>query len=63
MSPSIETRPASPSLLDLVERDSLLRLLQQALQVRKLPQQLPPSLYDDLGIPPSQRPSFGPFGR
>jgi hypothetical protein len=37
--------------------------LQQALRRQRVPQNLPPHLYDDLGIPPSQRPDFTPHGR
>ncbi|UJW84167.1 hypothetical protein [Devosia sp. SL43] len=46
------------SLLDIVERASLFALLQQALEHQKLPPEVPRRLYDDLGIPPSQRPDF-----
>lgn len=63
MTPMIQPLPASRSLLDMVERASLFALLQQALEHQKRPQQLPDRLYADLGLPPSQRPDFGPHGR
>lgn len=63
MTQMIDHSPASRSLLDLVERASLFALLQQALNHQKRPQQLPGRLYDDLGLPPSQRPDFTPRGR
>lgn len=50
----------SRSLLDIVERASLFALLQQALEHQKRPPDLPSRLYDDVGIPPSQRPDFTP---
>ena len=63
MTQMIEHSPASRSLLDMVERASLFALLQQALDHQKRPQELPGRLYDDLGLPPSQPPSFGPLVR
>ena len=53
MTESSTPLPASRSLLDMVERASLFALLQQALQYQKRPQVLPPALYGDLGIEPS----------
>ena len=58
MTQDITELPASRSLLDIVERASLFALLQQALEHQKRPQELPSRLYDDLNIPPSQRPDF-----
>ena len=58
MTQDITELPASRSLLDIVERASLFALLQQALEHQKRPQELPGRLYDDLNIPPSQRPDF-----
>ena len=58
MTQQIAHLPASRSLLDIVERASLFALLQQALEHQKKPQELPGRFYDDLGIPPSQRPDF-----
>ena len=63
MTQRIEHLPASRSLLDMVERASLFGLLQQALDYQKRPQQLPARLYEDLGIPPHQRPDFTPHAR
>lgn len=63
MTQLIEQSPASRSLLDMVERASLFALLQQALEHQKRPQQLPGHLYEDLGLPPGQRPDFSPHGR
>ena len=63
MTQLIEQSPASRSLLDMVERASLFALLQQALEHQKQSQELPRRLYDDLGLPPSQRPDFSPHGR
>lgn len=59
MTDLIEHSPASRSLLDMVERASLFALLQQALAKQKRPQELPPRLYADLGIPPGQQPDAG----
>ena len=58
MTDSMQHLPASRSLLDIVERASLFALLQQAIEHQIRPQELPGRLYDDLGIPPSQRPDF-----
>ena len=58
MTQDITELPASRSLLDIVERASLFALLQQALEHQKRPQELPGQLYDDLNVPPSQRPDF-----
>jgi hypothetical protein len=63
MTQMIDQSPASRSLLDLVERASLFALLQQAIDHQKRPQELPGRLYDDLGLPPSQRPGFNPLLR
>ena len=63
MTQLIDHSPASRSLLDMVERASLFALLQQALEHQKRPQELPSRLYDDLGIPPSQRPDFTTHAR
>jgi hypothetical protein len=51
------------SLLDIVERASLFALLQQAMEHQKRPLDLPLRLYEDVGMPPSQRPDFTPHGR
>lgn len=45
--------PASRSLLDIVERASLFEILQQAMQRQHRPQDLPPHLHGDLGLPPA----------
>lgn len=58
MTQGIEHLNTSRSLLDIVERASLFALLQQAMERQKRVQELPGRLYDDLGIPPSQRPDF-----
>lgn len=58
MTQAIQHRATRPSLLDIVERASLFALLQQALEHHKPVQELPGGLYDDLGIPPNQRPDF-----
>ena len=63
MTDRIEHLPANRSLLDMVERASLFALLQQALQQQKRPQELPPRLHDDLGIPPGHRPDATLHGR
>ena len=55
--------PVSDDLVAIAERASLFALLQQALRRQRQPQQLPSRLYDDLGIPPSQRPDFTARGR
>ncbi len=63
MTQMIDRSPASRSLLDMVERASIFALLQQALEHQKRPQELPARLYDDLGLPPSQRADFSPRAR
>ncbi|KQX38923.1 hypothetical protein ASD04_09765 [Devosia sp. Root436] len=63
MSQMIDRLPLSEDLVTIAKKASLYSLLQQALRRRRLPQQLPPRLYDDLGLPPSQRPDFGPHCR
>jgi len=63
MTQTIDHSPASRSLLDMVERASLFALLQQALDHQKRPQELPGRLYDDMGLPPSQRPDFSSHAR
>lgn len=63
MTEMIDRLPASDELTALAKRASLYGLLQQALRRQRRPQQLPARLYDDLGIPPSQRPDFTPKAR
>ena len=58
MTETITHGSTSRSLLDIVERASIFALLQQALEHQKRPQELPGRLYDDLNVPPSQRPDF-----
>lgn len=60
MTQAIDHHPAQRSLLDIVERATLFALLQQALAHQKRPPELPRRLYEDLGMPPSQRPDFTP---
>lgn len=62
MTDMIAQDSTSRSLLDIVERASLFSLLQQALDHQKRPE-VPRRLYDDVGIPPSQRPDFTPRTR
>ena len=54
MTQMIDRLPVNEDLVAIAERASLFALLQQALRHH---------LYDDLGIPPSQRPDFTPHGR
>ncbi|KRA44892.1 hypothetical protein [Devosia sp. Root635] len=63
MTQMIDRLPLNENLVAIAERASLFALLQQALHRQRLPQNLPHRLYDDLGLPPSQRPDFGPHGR
>ena len=63
MSHVIDSTPDHRSLLDIVERASLFALLQHALEHQRRPQLLPGRLYEDLGLPPSQRPDFVPHSR
>lgn len=58
MSQMIDRLPHSDELVAIAEKASLYALLQQALRRQRIPQTLPAKLYDDLGIPPSQRPDF-----
>jgi hypothetical protein len=58
MTQMIDRLPLNEDLVAIAERASLFALLQQALRRQRVPQNLPPHLYDDLGIPPSQRPDF-----
>lgn len=50
----------SDDIVTIARRASLYQLLLSALQRQKRVQELPGSLYNDLGIPPSQRPDFTP---
>jgi hypothetical protein len=63
MSQMTDRLSAGDELVAIAEKASLYALLQQALRRRRIPQQLPARLYDDLGLPPSQRPDFTPHGR
>jgi hypothetical protein len=63
MTQMIDRLPLNEDLVAIAERASLFALLQQALRRQRVPQNLPSHLYDDLGIPPSQRPDFIPHGR
>ena len=60
MTQAIDHHPVQRSLLDIVERASLFALLQQALAHQKRAPELPRRLYEDVGVPPSQRPDFTP---
>lgn len=60
MTQAIDHLPAQKSLLDIVERASLFALLQQALAHQKQAPELPRRLYEDLGMPPSERSDFAP---
>jgi hypothetical protein len=55
--------PISDDIVAIAERASLFGLLQAALRRQGHPQELPRRLYDDLGVPPSQRPDFTPHCR
>ena len=63
MTQMIDRLPLNDDLVAIAERASLFALLQQALRRQRVPQNLPSHLYDDVGIPPSQRPDFIPHGR
>lgn len=58
MTQMIDRLNPSDELVAIAEKASLYALLQQALRRQRIPQQVPARLYDDLGIPPSQRPDF-----
>ena len=58
MTQMIDRLNHSDELVAIAEKASLYALLQQALRRQRIPQQVPARLYDDLGIPPSQRPDF-----
>lgn len=58
MTQMIDRLNQSDELVAIAEKASLYALLQQALRRQRIPQQVPARLYDDLGIPPSQRPDF-----
>jgi hypothetical protein len=63
MTQAIQFHSPGDELVAIAEKASLFALLQQALRRQRVPQELPFRLYDDLGVPPSQRPDFGPHGR
>lgn len=58
MSQMIDRLSHGDELVAIAEKAGLFALLQQALRRQRIPQNLPARLYDDLGIPPSQRPDF-----
>ena len=60
MSEMIDRSASADDFVAIVERASLYQLLIAALQWQKRAPDLPWKLYDDLGIPPSQRPDFSP---
>lgn len=60
MTQMIDRVPLSEDIVSIAKRASLYQLLLSALQRQKRVQELPGHLYNDLGIPPSQRPDFTP---
>jgi hypothetical protein len=63
MTLAIDRLPASDDLVAIAERASLYQLLLSALQRQRHIQQLPASLYADLGLPPTREREFVPRGR
>lgn len=60
MTQMIDRAPLADDVVAIAKRASLYQLLQSALQRQKRAQELPPHLYADLGLPPSQWPDFTP---
>ena len=60
MTSTIEHAPVRNDIVAIAERASLYAILLSALGHQRRPQELPTRLYDDLNLPPSERPEFGP---
>lgn len=52
--------PSRDDIVDIAERASLYAVLLSALAHQRRVQPLPPRLYEDVNIPPSERPDLTP---